>query len=57
MLHVDNTRCSADRITCDRRTYRNATQAVDIVRDLLDSRSDAEIADCLNSFGLITTGN
>ncbi|WP_189980271.1 hypothetical protein [Streptomyces capoamus] len=57
MLHVDNGRCSPDGITCNRRTYRNATQAVDIVRDLLDSRSDAEIADCLNSFGLSTTGN
>ncbi|MEU6591383.1 hypothetical protein ABZ923_19535 [Streptomyces sp. NPDC046881] len=40
-------------ITCDRRTYRNVTQAVDIVRDLLDSRSDAETADYLNSLDFI----
>lgn len=61
--HVDNTRAdigvrwhtgSVDEITCDRRTNRNPTQAVDIVRNLLDSRSDAEIADHLNSLGFIT---
>jgi excisionase family DNA binding protein len=60
--HVDNTLAhigvrwhtgAVDEITCDR-PNRNPTQAVDIVRDLLDSRSDAEIADHLNSLGFIT---
>ncbi|MGW4995531.1 recombinase family protein [Streptomyces mirabilis] len=63
--HVDDARAhigvrwhtgAVDEITCDRRTNRNPTQAVDIVRELLDTRTDAEIAQHLNSLGF-TTGN
>ncbi|MFF1498235.1 recombinase family protein [Streptomyces sp. NPDC058304] len=65
MRHVDNARAhigvrwhtgAVDEITCDRRTNRNPTQAVDIVRELLKVRSDAEIAEHLNSLGF-KTGN
>ncbi|MBX7554389.1 recombinase family protein [Streptomyces sp. tea 10] len=63
--HVDHARAhlgirwhtgATDEVTCDRRTNRNPTAAVEIVRHLLDTRSDAEIADHLNTLGF-TTGN
>ncbi|MEV6537091.1 recombinase family protein [Streptomyces sp. NPDC051639] len=61
--HVDDTRAHigirwhtgvTDEITCDRRTNRNPTRAVEIVRELLDTRSDAEIAEHLNTLGFTT---
>jgi hypothetical protein len=61
--HVDDARAhigvrwhtgAVDEITCDRRTNRNPTQAVEIVRDLLDVRADAEIAEHLNNLGFTT---
>jgi excisionase family DNA binding protein len=61
--HVDDIRAhigvrwhtgAVDEITCERRTNRNPAKAVAIVRDLLDVRSDAEIAEHLNSCGLLT---
>ncbi|MDJ0375835.1 recombinase family protein, partial [Streptomyces sp. H10-C2] len=61
--HVDHSRAhigirwhtgATDEVVCDRRTNRNPTQAVELVRSLLDTRSDAEIAGHLNALGLRT---
>lgn len=45
-----------DEIVCARRTNRTPSQAVAVIRDLLDTRTDTEIADHLNQLGL-KTGN
>ncbi|MGW4985701.1 recombinase family protein [Streptomyces mirabilis] len=61
--HVDDARAhigvrwhtgATDEITCDRRTNRNPQAAVLIVRELLDTCSDAAIAEHLNMLGFTT---
>lgn len=47
---------AVDEVVCARRTNRTPSQAVAITGDLLDTRSDAEIAEHLNQLGL-KTGN
>ncbi len=47
---------ATDEVVCARRTNRTPSAAIAITRDLLDTRTDAEIADHLNQLGL-KTGN
>lgn len=46
-----------DEITCDRRTNRNPTEAVELVASLLETHTDEQIADELNLRGFTTGKN